>query len=542
MNVLVLLAPPQNVSAVHDVAAKAATAATVLHAQGYSLVFSGWMADVPRHWHHREVPFVPLRGSLRADIPFSHILVFGEVNDSLAATLKDFKQSLNCLVFENCQSRDVVELIDHVNTESNLTFDSSKPADALPTTTQVYSDQRDVVVFWKQNDTGLYGRRSDMLVQYLLTRDDVRRVLVFDAPIQPQNFLANPGDNWFNQARHIYVRTLQRMLDTTPSPEFSASADKLRLRTGVYDKAFDGFQFYQQFITSELTDFDIDPSQALFILYPRVRGGERILQHFKPWRAVADVVDDQRAWPALSEKRLTMLTAHYRDILGSCEQVITNCLPVKVSMLEFHDRIKVIPNGCDVEPPVTQSWLNAEILSELRAFNGPVLAYVGNLESKIDIPLLEKVAAAYPDALVLLIGSTHANTDVLALKRFSNVRFTGVLPYAEANAVLKFVDVGLVPHLTTELTINMNPLKVFVYLSHHIPVVATTIPNLVTHAYVRQNTSHESFLAAIAETLETKSSFTPDVFRRFVHENRWEKRFAAWFDQVLHKGVSLYER
>ena len=40
-----------------------------------------------------------------------------------------------------------------------------------------------VVMFWKQNDSELYGRRSDMVAKYLASRGDVGKVLVLDAPI-----------------------------------------------------------------------------------------------------------------------------------------------------------------------------------------------------------------------------------------------------------------------------------------------------------------------------------------------------------------------
>jgi len=47
----------------------------------------------------------------------------------------------------------------------------------------VSASGRDFVLFWKQNDTGIYGRRVDMFIKYLATREDVRKVVVFDAPI-----------------------------------------------------------------------------------------------------------------------------------------------------------------------------------------------------------------------------------------------------------------------------------------------------------------------------------------------------------------------
>ena len=44
-------------------------------------------------------------------------------------------------------------------------------------------DKLDIVFFWKQNDTGIYGRRQDMLVKYLAQDPRISRILHFDAPV-----------------------------------------------------------------------------------------------------------------------------------------------------------------------------------------------------------------------------------------------------------------------------------------------------------------------------------------------------------------------
>ena len=44
-------------------------------------------------------------------------------------------------------------------------------------------DKIDIVFFWKQNDTGIYGRRQDMLVKYLAEDPRINRILHFDAPV-----------------------------------------------------------------------------------------------------------------------------------------------------------------------------------------------------------------------------------------------------------------------------------------------------------------------------------------------------------------------
>ena len=60
---------------------------------------------------------------------------------------------------------------------------SGKEADGFSVRPCREGTQVDVVVFWKQNDSGMYGRRHDMLVKYMSKLPRVRRVLLVDAPI-----------------------------------------------------------------------------------------------------------------------------------------------------------------------------------------------------------------------------------------------------------------------------------------------------------------------------------------------------------------------
>src|SRR3546814_17644748 len=69
----------------------------------------------------------------------------------------------------------------------------------------------DVVLFWKQNDSTLYGRRSDMVARYLASRRDVRRVVVVDAPISDARLAELASGDSIDQQRWIYERTLEKL-------------------------------------------------------------------------------------------------------------------------------------------------------------------------------------------------------------------------------------------------------------------------------------------------------------------------------------------
>ncbi|MFZ2651309.1 MAG: glycosyltransferase, partial [Burkholderiaceae bacterium] len=390
----------------------------------------------------------------------------------------------------------------------------------------------DVVVFWKQNDTGLYGRRSDMVIRCLGSRPDVRRVLVFDAPTSEFDLgkrLENSGGA--TQDRAIYVKTYEKvfgLLDTEsvkynvfvyPPGEFSTSQDNNDRRPSLFDA-------YAEFIEQVFEREGVRARQSVFWIYPKNYLAKQLVQRFAPLRVAVDVVDDHRTWPGISAQERQRLTDNYRETLAMADIAMANCEPVVEAMREFCPAIQLVPNGCDASPP-TEVPRDNRAFDEFAAFSGPTIGFIGNLEQKIDIELLDKVAQRFPHCQVALIGSTHANPQVLQLRRRANVRIPGVVPYAQIGAWLSKFDVGLIPHLDSEMTQSMNPLKLFVYLSWKVQVVSTEVFNLDRSSrFVHIGRTHAEFLDRIDTVLAAgrPSGQAIEDMQRYVGKNSWEAR------------------
>src|SRR3546814_1101900 len=69
----------------------------------------------------------------------------------------------------------------------------------------------DVVLFWKQNDSPLYGRRSDMVARHLASRRDVRRVVVVDAQISDDRLAELASGDSIDLQRWIYDGTQEQL-------------------------------------------------------------------------------------------------------------------------------------------------------------------------------------------------------------------------------------------------------------------------------------------------------------------------------------------
>lgn len=416
---------------------------------------------------------------------------------------------------------------------------------AQPAAAPVRAPGIDIVVFWKQNDSCLYGRRSDMVIKYLASRHDVRRVLVIDAPISEFDLIKfSKARGAITQERHIYVKTYEKAYGAMDVGKIAY--DVFIIPQGVYDladlaghdqadRAPNGkpriFPDYAAFLRRAFAREGIDPTQAVFWLYPKNHLGPRLIDTFKPRRVVVDVVDDHRAWPGIAPEERERLTANYRETLARADLAFANCQPVVDSMREFHPAIRLVPNGCDERPQAVSPPASSAAVAPRKA-----IVFVGNLEKKIDIPLLDKLALRFAECDIVLIGSTHANPQVLELKRHANIRFLGVVPYAEIGSWLARADVGIIPHLNFDLTQSMNPLKLYVYLSWFVPVVSTEVYNIDTStSFVRVAAGHDTFLSHVAQTLAAPR-LDRQAVQAYIQANSWRARFETHID-ALHQPL-----
>lgn len=401
-------------------------------------------------------------------------------------------------------------------------------------------DGADIVIFWKQNDTGLYGRRSDMIVRYLASRPDVRKVMVVDAPIGDANLekLAEPTATP-TQHQRVHTGIQQKLLGAWDTAKVSYHVYVCPLKQYRFrDDGTSRPQFiegYLDYLGAAFSTTGIDPSSALLWFYPTNFNASAIIDRFKPARVIVDVEDDQRSWPGVAEETRRRLTGNYKELLIKADSAMTNCQPLRHAMQSFFPDIRLVPNGCDVDPPRVIPK-GDPVFNQFIRFPGKTIGFVGNLESKIDVALLQKVADRFPGCQVVLLGSTHANPDAFALSRNPNVCMPGVVPYDELDAWMGKFDVGLVPHLRTELTQAMNPQKIYAYLASNVPVVSTDVPNIPRDTdLVRVAAAHDQFLDAVADVLEVGRPSSRS-FHTYVEANSWAARLTPFVDELNLAG------
>ena len=395
---------------------------------------------------------------------------------------------------------------------------------------QYVDENWDIVFFWKQNDSGIYGRRQDMLVKYLAKEPRVQRILHFDAPV---NLLRSGGvaTRTGGLGSHSHARLVLR--NTLRRRYFRRRWTKVRRDTFTYfvgGRASRWMKWllpceddYLDYLHRVFRRHNVGERRVIFWVCPNNFHFPSIERRFEPDLVVADVIDDQRKWDVAPEY-MERLEANYREVLGRSDLVFVNCESVFRSMQAFSGNIHMFPNAAELLEGDASSWKKPV---ELARMKGPVIGYVGNLDvARIDVELLEAVAADRPDWNLVFIGSMHRGREIRRLSRFKNVHFLGVRVYDQAVRYIRFFDVAIIPHLDNELTRNMNPLKLYVYFSLHVPVVSTRIANIGDFGeFVRTGGTPAEFVDAIGGCIDNSPvDVNRERLRRLLERNSWLER------------------
>jgi glycosyltransferase involved in cell wall biosynthesis len=391
--------------------------------------------------------------------------------------------------------------------------------------------QYDVVMLWKQNDTGIYGRRQDMILKYLARSDRVGSVVHFDSPMTPA-FLIKASmvrNSSPDQGRLVARQTVDRLLHRR-------DGDNVHHYTFVHrgPTPLPGLrprEDFPDFVRSALTRHGIGPRPTIFWVYPTNDVLPDVIDAVEPDVVVADVVDDHRTFHARDSAYFDV-TEHdafeqnYRDVLARSDLVIANCEPVAEAMRAFAPDVHVVSNGLELERPVD----TVPRPRELRRLSGPIIGYIGNLSQRLDIPLLRTLARHNRGWQFVMVGSAHGNRSVLQLRKEPNVHFVGVKPYDEALQFLQHFDVALIPHVDNDMTRSMNPLKAFVYCASGVPVVSTPVANLGELADLITIAQGPAEFGTAIESALRAGRREPDLDA--LRQHSWERRIEQVIDLI----------
>jgi teichuronic acid biosynthesis glycosyltransferase TuaH len=189
----------------------------------------------------------------------------------------------------------------------------------------------------------------------------------------------------------------------------------------------------------------------------------------------------------------------------------------------------LVPNGCDVSAydAIDDAPFPADLPPELEGT--PVAGFVGHVNARIDIALLEAVAGT--GVPLVLVGPRSGDYEPERWPRLvglPNVHWVGRKPYDELPSYLRLVDVGLTPYADGAFNRASFPLKTLEYLAAGRGVVSTDLPAtawLDAGPLIPVARTPAEFAAAV--TAELRAPRTPELAgrrRAFAARHDWNQR------------------
>jgi len=263
------------------------------------------------------------------------------------------------------------------------------------------------------------------------------------------------------------------------------------------------------------------------------RYGEKLL--------IYHIVDEYTGYADVDAQRAQEIARRERALIARADLVLVTSRRLLESKGGVNPNTYWVPNGVDYMRFAQAAQGGAEP-PEVENLPHPRIGYVGALNDKIDVALLEEVAKAYPQGTLVLVGPLRL-LDEDARRRFTmlcerpNVLFVGPVPVERVPFFMAACDVGLLPYRRNRWTEYIHPLKLYEYLACGLPVVASDIPAAQEEAdllYIAA--SKGEFVENIARALAEDAPMLRRARQRRAAQNTWDQRVAK-ISELIEKAL-----
>jgi glycosyltransferase involved in cell wall biosynthesis len=203
-----------------------------------------------------------------------------------------------------------------------------------------------------------------------------------------------------------------------------------------------------------------------------------------------------------------------------------------------HPRVHLFASGVDAPHFAAALDRSTPIAPVVARLPRPVLGFYGVIDERIDLDLLAEVARARSGWSIVLAGPVSGKIADRELPHAPNLHWLGAQPYAALPALLRGVDVCLMPFALTPATRFISPTKALEYMAAGRPVVSTPVPDVVStwgHV-VRVADGAEAFVAAVERALGED-----EAGRRVRHAAERELVDAASWDGIASRMRDLID-
>lgn len=237
---------------------------------------------------------------------------------------------------------------------------------------------------------------------------------------------------------------------------------------------------------------------------------------------IYDCMDELRAF-AFAPPQLGELED---ELFRRAQLVFTGGQSLYESKRRYHRSVHCFPSSVDTAH--FRQALRARIdPPDQAALGKPRIGYYGVLDERLDLELIDGVAAARPGWSFIMLGPT-VKVSPSVLPRRDNIHYLGIKSYDQLPDYLAHWDVAMLPFAHNDATRFVSPTKTPEYLAAGCPVISVSIRDVVRpygeQGMVAIADGASSFVSGIERLL--MSAITPEQrslqLERFLRGTSWD--------------------
>lgn len=204
-----------------------------------------------------------------------------------------------------------------------------------------------------------------------------------------------------------------------------------------------------------------------------------IAQRLAPRTIVYDCMDEF----AVLDAAPRTLRERERALLAVADLVLTGGPSLYEAKRRLHPNVHCLPSAVDAAmfaPDELDAACDAAVQARRLQVGvpDPRLGFFGVIDERIDLALVDAIAAARPEWQLVMVGPVAPGVAARRPVR-PNIHWLGTQPYELLPHLMSGWDVCLMPFVLDDTTRYLSPTKTLEYIAGEKPVVSTAVPDVV---------------------------------------------------------------
>jgi UDP-galactopyranose mutase len=259
--------------------------------------------------------------------------------------------------------------------------------------------------------------------------------------------------------------------------------------------------------------------------------------HLRPAAIVYDCMDELAGFAGAPAG---LLDAE-RALLARATVVFTGGHSLYQAKRTLHGNVHAFPSSVDI-PHFARARQPQPDPHDQATIARPRLGFFGVIDERCDLDLLKAAADARPDWQFVLIGPV-VKIDPAMLPQGANLHYLGAKPYRDLPHYMAGWHAALLPFARNAATRFISPTKTPEYLAAGLPVVSTSIRDVVTpygeSGLVRIADTPADFVQAIEAALVEDGRATRERADAYLSHMSWDRTWRGMWglvEQAVAKG------